>query len=211
QRIWVNNGPLYESTKLLIAGESYKAARIWNKTEEAIWERSHQLQQAKDLLDVKQRQVSARLEKFFGNEYSEEWRVCSKKHELQMAHFNRELVDKFSICRNSLDHIVEHFEQEIVQDANFLGTAAQQISELSQICKIWQLKQVGLNHGGALLCTVSGIGRINQRITKSLELCDDILLEMTSEDLDTPSCLFYHHLKMQFDEVFAQIDSCAVA
>ncbi|XP_017123821.1 uncharacterized protein LOC108143809 [Drosophila elegans] len=210
QRIWGQNGPLYESTKQLIAMQSSRAARIWNDTQQAIYERSGILQVAKDILDDQQRKVSARLERFFGSEYSDEWRACSKKHELQVAHFNRELVDKYSICRNSLDHIMGHFQEEIVHEADFLSKASLEIGGVSKTCQTWQLKQPGLNHAGVLLCTVSGIGGINQRMSGSLELCDDILLEMTQEDLDTPSCLFYHHLRMEFDEVFTQIESCAV-
>ncbi|XP_017073432.1 uncharacterized protein LOC108109444 [Drosophila eugracilis] len=209
QRIWGQNGPLYESTKQLIASQSLNAARIWNDTQQAIFERSERLQVAKDKLDEDQRKVSARLELFFGSQYSAEWRTCSKKYELQVAHFNRELVDKYSICRNSLDHIMDHFQQEIVLEADFLRKASLEISGLSKICRTWQLKQPGFNHAGVLYCTVAGIGRINQRMTGCLELCDDILLEMTMEDLDTPSCLFYHHLKMEFDDVFAQIELCA--
>ncbi|XP_016987083.2 uncharacterized protein LOC108050098 [Drosophila rhopaloa] len=210
QRIWGQNGPLYESTKQLIASQSSRAARIWNETQQAIYERSERLQLAKDTLDDQQGNVSARLELFFDSDYSAEWRACSKKHELQVAHFNRELVDKYSICRNFLDHIMGHFQQEIVHEADFLGRASLEIAGISKACQIWQLKQPGLNHAGVLLCTVAGIGGINQRMSASLVVCDDILLEMVQEDLDTPSCLFYHNLKMEFDEVFAQIESCAM-
>ncbi|XP_020811171.1 uncharacterized protein LOC110186363 [Drosophila serrata] len=210
QRIWGQNGPLYESTKKLISTESLRASAIWNRTQETIYYRSERLQLALNTLDEQQRQASARLEEFFGNQYSAEWRACSKKHELQVAHFNRELVDKYSICRNSLDSIMEHFEQEVVLEANFLSRASQEIEGVAKTCRTWQLKQSGLNHAGVLLCTVSGIGAIRQRLARSLELCDDILLEMSLEDLDTPSCLFYHHLKVEFDEVFAQIETCAV-
>ncbi|KAH8338484.1 hypothetical protein KR059_006502, partial [Drosophila kikkawai] len=210
RRIWGRNGPLYESTNQLISSESFKATAIWNRTQEAIYNHTERLQLALNTLDEQQRQASARLERFFGSQYSAEWRACSKKHELQVAHFNRELVDKYSICRNSLDNIMVHFEQEIVLEASFLGRASQEIEGIAKTCKTWQLKQAGLNHAGVLLCTVSGIGAIRQRLARSLELCDDILLEMEMEDLDTPSCLFYHHLKMEFDEVFAQIEECAV-
>ncbi|XP_017055147.1 uncharacterized protein LOC108097404 [Drosophila ficusphila] len=209
QRIWSQNGPLYESTKLLLAGQSTSAARIWNRTQLAIYERSERLQVAKDNLDEQQRRVSARLEEFFEGQYSAEWQVCAKKYELQVAHFNRELLDKYSVCRNSLDHVMDHFQQEIVLEAEFLSKASSQIANLAKKCKTWQLKQSGFNHAGVLFCTVAGIGGINQRMSGCLELCDDILLEMAMEDLDTPSCLFYHHLKMQFDEVLDQIDSCA--
>ncbi|XP_044250072.1 uncharacterized protein [Drosophila takahashii] len=209
-RIWGQSGPLYESTKQLIASQSTNAARIWNNTQQAIYKRTERLQEAKDTVDEHQRKVSARLEIFFGSQYSAEWRACSKKYELQVAHFNRELVDKYSICRNSLDHIMGHFQQEIVQEVEFLRRASLEIAELSKTCRTWQLKQSGFNHAGVLFCTVAGIGRINQRMTGCLELCDDILLEMSMEDLDTPSCLFYHQLKMEFDEVFAQIELCAV-
>ncbi|XP_016959713.1 uncharacterized protein LOC108031024 [Drosophila biarmipes] len=210
RRTWGHSGPLYESTKQLIAGQSSNAARIWNETQQAIYERTERLQVAKDTLDDHQRGVSARLEEFFGSEYSAEWSSCFKKYELQVAHFNRELVDKYSICRNSLDHIMDHFQQEIVPEVEFLRGASLEIAELSRSCRTWQLKQSGFNHAGVLLCTVSGIGRINQRMTGCLELCDDILLEMSMEDLDTPSCLFYQHLKMEFDEVFAEIELCAM-
>ncbi|XP_032305636.1 uncharacterized protein LOC6501113 [Drosophila ananassae] len=211
QRIWRNYGPLYESTKLLIEAESLKASETWNRTQESIHKHTHRLILAKDALDNKQLQASARISKFFGNDYTEEWRICSKKYELQVAHFNRELLDKYSICRNSLDSIMDHFEQDVVVEGSFLNTASQEIEKLSKTCQIWQLKQAGFNHAGVLLCTVSGIGRINQRITTSLDLCDAILLEMSMEDLDTPSCLFYYDIKMQFDEVFFQIESCALA
>ncbi|KAH8232448.1 hypothetical protein KR032_006985, partial [Drosophila birchii] len=208
-RIWNQNGPLYEATKQLVTSESSRAANIWNRTQEAIYDHTERLQLTLNTLDEQQREVSARLELFFGSQYSAEWRACSKKHELQVAHFNRELVDKYSICRNSLDSIMEHFEQEIVLEANFLSKASQEIDKVAKNCRTWQLKQSGLNHAGVLLCTVSGIADIRQRLARSLELCDDILLEMSLEDLDTPSCLFYHHLKAEFDEVFALIEACA--
>nr|XP_017101716.2 uncharacterized protein LOC108128550 [Drosophila bipectinata] len=211
QRMWGNHGPLYESTRLLIESESLKASGIWNRTQESIQKHTHRLLQAKDALEQKQLQTSARLSKFFGNDYTEEWRICSKKYELQVAHFNRELLDKYSICRNSLDSIMDHYEQDVVVEASFLSGASEEIQKLSKACQIWQLKQSGFNHAGVLLCTVSGIGGINRRITSSLDLCDGILLEMSMEDLDTPSCLFYYDIKMQFDEVFFQIESCALA
>ncbi|EDV49949.2 uncharacterized protein LOC6552918 [Drosophila erecta] len=210
QRIWGQNGPLYESTKQLIASQSSSAASIWNSTQQAIDLKLEYLQETIDTLDGHLQVVSGRLEMFLGIQYSEEWRACSKKYELQVAHFNRELLDKYSVCRNSLDHIKDHFQEEIVLEANFLSKASQEITELSSTCRIWQLKQTVFNHAGVLLCTVAGIGRINQRMISSLELCDAILLEMSLEDLDTPSCLFYHHLKMEFDEVFAQIELCAM-
>ncbi|KAH8278764.1 hypothetical protein KR018_008915, partial [Drosophila ironensis] len=211
QRAWGNYGPLYESTRLLIFGESSKAMGIWNRAQEGFQNQTYRLDLAKEMLDEKQQQVTARLGKFFGSDYTDEWRVCSKEHELQVAHFNREIVDKYSVCRTSLETATEHLEGDIAREANFLSTASQDISDLAKTCKIWQLKQQGFDHAGVLLCTVSGIGGINQRISNSLEICDDILLEMSMEDLDTPSCLYYHEIKMQFDEVFAQIESCATA
>jgi len=210
RRIWGQNGPLYESTRQLISSQSSNAARIWNDTQQAIYGRSERLQLAKDTLGDQQREVSDRLEEFFGSQYSAEWRSCFKKYEVQVAHFNRELVEKYSICSNSLEHIMDHFQQEIVLEVEFLRSASLEIAKLSNTCRTWQLKQSGFNHAGILSCTISGIGRINHRMTGCLELCDDILLEMSMEDLDTPSCLFYHNLKMEFDKVFAEIEQCAM-
>ncbi|XP_017140162.1 uncharacterized protein LOC108154403 [Drosophila miranda] len=210
RRIWDKQGPLYESTKLLIAEESFRAHQLWNDTHHAIYAHAEQVQQAKDTLDTKQQQVSARLEDFFDHQYTVEWGSCFKQHEREVAHFNRELIDKYSICRQSLDSVMEHFEQEVVQEANFLNVAAQKISDLSKICQIWQLKQSSFNHAGVLLCTVAGIGGINQRMASSLELCWDILLELSLEELETPSCTAYHQLKMQFDVVYAGIESCVM-
>ncbi|XP_022224900.1 uncharacterized protein LOC111075738 [Drosophila obscura] len=210
RRIWYEEGPLYESTKLLIAEQRFRADQLWNDTNQAIYAQAEQVQQAKDTLDTHQRQVSARLEEFFDHQYTVEWGACFKQHEREVAHFNRELIDKYSICRQSLDNVMAHFEQEVVEEASFLNVAAQKIADLAKICQVWQLKQSNFNHAGVLLCTVAGIGGINQRLASSLELCWDILLEMSLEELDTPSCSAYHQLKMQFDAVYAGIETCVM-
>ncbi|BFF91133.1 uncharacterized protein DMAD_09487 [Drosophila madeirensis] len=212
RRTWSKQGPLYESTKQLIAGESFRAEQLWNDTHQAIYAYAEQLQQAKDTLDTQQQQVSARLEHFFDHQNTVEWGACFKQHEREVARFSRQLIDTYSVCRQSLDSVMEHFEQEVVLEAGFLNVAAQKIADLSKSCQLWQLKQSNFNHAGVLLCTVAGIGGINQRLATSLELCWDILLELSLEGQNTagssPSCSAYYLLKMQFDEIFAGIKSC---
>ncbi|XP_068157113.1 uncharacterized protein [Drosophila tropicalis] len=208
QRIWRKYGPLYESTKSVIAEQSLRASNLWNSTQKVIHQRADQVQQTKNTIDEEQRIINARLEQFFSVQHSPELRSCYKQYERQVASLNRQLIDKYKVCSQSLDTILEHFEEEIVLEASFMSIASGEIEKLTKLCKVWQLKQLSYNHMGVLLCTVSGIGGINQRLATSLELCRDILLEMSPEDLDTPGCRTYQQLKMQFDQIYVDIETC---
>ncbi|XP_030376275.1 uncharacterized protein LOC115625378 [Scaptodrosophila lebanonensis] len=209
QRILRKHGPLYESVRLLIESQSLSAAEAWKNTEQQINESIYLVQDAQGTMNAIQQKVNDRMELLYYNHpQTVEFRKCFKQYELEVGHFNRDLLSHYSSCKQSLDLQLERFEQTVLEQASFMKTAERQISELAHTCDIARLKRNESNHAGVLLCTVAGIGQVNNRMSSALLQCLDIMLELSLEQMETQSCSSYEELNMQFDEIYQQIRAC---
>ncbi|XP_036325199.1 uncharacterized protein LOC118738382 [Rhagoletis pomonella] len=208
-------GPLYEGVKLLIADAEFQAELTFNETEYQLNESVSAMHEMQSLITEYEHLIGERLHAMLANSRpTEAHKHCYHQHELAIATFDRELLEKRRSCKRMLEVSLTALKNEANSEIHFIRSAAAEARNVVGACNVAALKRHNSNidQVGIAMCVVGRIGALNQRLFEaSQNFFDEIAAVMLDgDDVDDvgDSCGDFDELRQQFERVYADISNC---
>ncbi|XP_037951692.1 uncharacterized protein LOC119682349 [Teleopsis dalmanni] len=205
------HGPLYEAIKLLISDEQYNAQLVWNETITQYDDFLLQLQEAEAKIQFYNSVVIKRLEELNANSRPAGMNACIKEYEREIAHFNREILEKYNWCMLSLNTAEALVKNLTKEELKYIENAPMELKNVTKVCNVALLKSGRGDQKGITLCVVSKIGQIDQKLVESTQWCMNIISDISfadSEMSSAESCRDFDDLQQEFNLVYEKVQNC---
>lgn len=222
------HGPLYEGIRLLIAEEKLNAETVWNETQVQIDENSDILDKALHYMQNYGTIINEKLDQINNLQHSDQVKKCYKKYERQIARFNRDLLQQYSICKLALNSSLDQLKSEIIDEMKSIHNAATEIQEVTYICNVTDLKKMSRanHHATVTICVISDLAEIKQKVLEATQVILRILARITiysvedflgltgadhihfDMELKSNICLDFQYLRDEFETTYKSIMWC---